>query len=104
MNPFDNLPRRIAVIDPSIRIGSTVARQMVNASQALERMRTGLYQEHYENGEFVGIIFSPQTARPAKLFYHPEEFGPIELPGLKFIQPSNAKPLSERTVTPYTYL
>lgn len=107
MNPFDMLPRRIAVIDPSIRIGNAVARRMVNASQAIELLRTGNYRQHFSvSGEFLGIVFGLQAGDRAIVNprYIPEELPPYELPNVKFIQPASTRiPLNERTVTHYAF-
>lgn len=101
MNPFALLPKRIPVRNPAIRIGQTVAQKFVNAHEALEYLRNGYKQEFSATGDFIGLIFAPETERPAKLYYNPDDFGPIEIPGLRFIQPPNATPVNHRTVTPF---
>jgi len=102
MTPYDFLPHRIDILFPHIRIGSVVAKRQVNVKRAIEYLQTGLYAQHFsESGAFLGIIYSPNTAKPLRARYIPEEFSscPIELPGLKFLQPANATPTYLRTVT-----
>lgn len=100
MNAFDLLPHRIDILYPQIRIGNTVARRPVNVRRALEYLQTGLYRQHFSaSGEFLGIVYSPETARPLKPHYIPEEMPMLEVVPLKFIDPLGATPTYLRTVT-----
>ena len=109
MTPFDFLPHRIDILYPQIRIGSAIARKQVNVRRAIEYMQTGLYrQEFSKSGEFLGIVYSPETAKPAKPRYIPAEMPPFtaNVPGdgynsgwTKFLDPIGATPTWMRTVT-----
>jgi hypothetical protein len=100
MNPFDFLPHRVDILFPEIRIGSAIARKQVNVRRAIEYLQTGLYRQEFSSaGEFIGIVYSPQTAKPLRPKYIPEELGPIEILGVKFIQPPGVVPTYLRTVT-----
>jgi hypothetical protein len=107
MNPFTFLPHRVAVCNPSIRIGNSVARSFVNVRQALELLRSGNYQQQFsESGEFIGLIFGLQCGDKAVIrqYYIPEELPPYEVSNVKFIQPlTNRIPTNQRTVTPYAF-
>lgn len=105
MNSFDFLPRRIDVILPSIRIGNKYAHRQINVRQAIEYLQTGLYQQHFSaSGEFLGIVYAPQTAKPSRPSYIPEEMPMLEIPGVKFMQPSKATPEYLRTVSPIAFV
>lgn len=103
MNPFALLPKRIPVRNPEIRIGQKLAQKFVNAHEALEYLRNGYKQEFSSTGDFIGLIFAPETERPAKLYYHSDIMEPFEVPFVKFIVPLGAKPLSQRTVTQFVF-
>ncbi len=78
-----NFPR-ILLLNPSIRIGDKIAQRWVSSKQAILRLQNGDHREHWEAGQFIGIVYSPQTAKPSKPSYIPEDFGPYELPGIHF--------------------
>lgn len=104
MNSFDFLPRRIDVILPSIRIGDKFARRQINTRQAIEYLQTGLYRQQFSvSGQFIGIVYSPETAKPSRPNYIPEQMPMLEVPGVKFMQPSKATPEYLRTVSPIAF-
>lgn len=81
-----------------------MARRQVNVRRAIEYLQTGLYKQQFsQDGKFMGIVYSPETAKPVKPSYIPEELPALELPGLRFVQPANAIPTSERTITQYAF-
>lgn len=100
MTPFDFLPHRVDVLMPTIRIGNTIARRSVNVRRAIEYLQTGLYRQQFsQSGEFVGIVYSPETAKPAKPLYIPKQMPMLDIPYTKFMDPIGATPTYLRTVT-----
>jgi len=98
-NPFQFLPRTVFLLDPSVRIGEKIAVRPVKREIAVEYLRTGQWREQFVEGQFVGLIYSPQTAKPTRPQYIPEDMPPIEIPGLTFMQPPGATQTYLRTVT-----
>lgn len=100
MTPFDFLPHRVDILFPTIRLGTAVAKRQVNVRRAIEYLQTGLYRQEFSSaGEFVGIVYAPMTDKPSRPQYIPEEMPPIEVSGLRFVQPQSATPRYMRTVT-----